>query len=306
MMEVVYAFCGLVLAAFAVLTWQDAEHPHPRWSALFWALLAMLFGLGSWLPNWLSGLLLVLMVALDATGRVCHSLPRMPLPPTAGNRLAWPIACVPVGTLFGSVVCLATGWDLSRGALSGMAAGAFAAMLLAMRVTGGSPRELLDEGRRLNETIGSLSLLPQLLASLGVVLAAAGVGDWIAGGVLAVIPAGSLFWLVVANCFAMTALSALTGNSFASYPVISQGILIPLLLKPTGADASALGILTLAVGASGTLISPMAANFNLVPAALLELKDPWAVIRTQWKISALLWSVQVLIMWLLVENNPTH
>ena len=35
-------------------------------------------------------------------------------------------------------------------------------------------------------------------------------------------------------------------------------------------------------GYCGTLMTPMAANFNLVPVALLELDDPYAVIRAQW------------------------
>jgi uncharacterized membrane protein len=35
------------------------------------------------------------------------------------------------------------------------------------------------------------------------------------------------------------------------------------------------------IGYCGTLLTPMAANFNIVPAALLELKDPNAVIKAQ-------------------------
>jgi uncharacterized membrane protein len=34
-------------------------------------------------------------------------------------------------------------------------------------------------------------------------------------------------------------------------------------------------------GFCGTLMTPMAANFNLVPASLLELKDQYGVIRAQ-------------------------
>ena len=44
------------------------------------------------------------------------------------------------------------------------------------------------------------------------------------------------------------------------------------------APLAAIGMLS---GYCGTLLTPMAANFNLVPAALLELKDPNAVIRQQ-------------------------
>lgn len=34
-------------------------------------------------------------------------------------------------------------------------------------------------------------------------------------------------------------------------------------------------------GYCGTLMTPMAANFNIVPAALLELKDKYQVIKVQ-------------------------
>ena len=42
-----------------------------------------------------------------------------------------------------------------------------------------------------------------------------------------------------------------------------------------------LGALGMLTGYCGTLLTPMAANFNLVPAALLELDDPNGVIRMQ-------------------------
>jgi uncharacterized membrane protein len=41
---------------------------------------------------------------------------------------------------------------------------------------------------------------------------------------------------------------------------------------------AAIGMLS---GYCGTLLTPMAANFNIVPAALLELPDKNAVIRAQ-------------------------
>ena len=40
-------------------------------------------------------------------------------------------------------------------------------------------------------------------------------------------------------------------------------------------------IITLTAGSSGTLITPMAANFNIVPAALLEMKSPYGVMKFQ-------------------------
>jgi uncharacterized membrane protein len=50
-------------------------------------------------------------------------------------------------------------------------------------------------------------------------------------------------------------------------------------------------------GYCGTLMTPMAANFNLVPAALLELKDPYGVIRAQWRTGALLLACNIALMY---------
>jgi len=47
-------------------------------------------------------------------------------------------------------------------------------------------------------------------------------------------------------------------------------------------------------------MTPMAANFNLVPAALLELDDPNAVIRAQFPTAIALMSVNLVLMYWLV------
>ena len=57
--------------------------------------------------------------------------------------------------------------------------------------------------------------------------------------------------------------------------------LCQLLIEQHGAAPAILGSIGMLTGYCGTLMTPMAANFNLVPAALLELDDPNAVIRAQ-------------------------
>ncbi|MEO6102430.1 MAG: DUF979 family protein [Pseudoxanthomonas sp.] len=44
------------------------------------------------------------------------------------------------------------------------------------------------------------------------------------------------------------------------------------------------------------MLTPMAANFNIVPAVLLELKDPYAVIRSQAMTAFALMAVNVALM----------
>lgn len=295
MLEIIYTLVGLMLLWFSLLTVADKEHPRRLGTSSFWLILGILFGAGSLLPHALAGLLVVALVVLDGLGQVRAG----PAPGGLAEgsvRLAAPILIMPATILAASLLCRWRGWDLSQGALLGLALGSLLALLAAWRITGAPLRQIGDSGRHLNDTLGALSLLPQLLASLGVVFARAGVGDWLAGGVLQLVSPEQRVALVLANCLAMAGLAALTGNSFAAFPVVAQGILSPLLLKPFGSDPNALAVLTLAVGASGTLITQMAANFNLVPVALLELKSPLAVIRLQRPVALALFVAQVLFL----------
>ena len=59
----------------------------------------------------------------------------------------------------------------------------------------------------------------------------------------------------------------------------------------------AIGMLT---GYCGTLLTPMAANFNIVPAVLLDLPDQYGVIRAQWPTALILLAVNFMLMWMLV------
>jgi uncharacterized membrane protein len=94
--------------------------------------------------------------------------------------------------------------------------------------------------------------------------------------------------------------TVIMGNAFAAFPVMMAGIGLPLLIQRHGADPAALGAIGMVTGYCGTLMTPMAANFNLVPAALLELDDPNAVIRAQFPTAVVLMSVNLVLMYWLV------
>jgi len=182
---------------------------------------------------------------------------------------------------------------------NGIGAGFVAyAVLMAAR---GRAREAFDEGRRLNDSMGSVIILPQLLASLGVIFVASKVGDLIAEGIKGVIPAENLFLLVAANCLGMTLFTLVMGNSFAAFPVITAGVLVPLIIKPFGVDPAMAAIVTLTTGSTGTLMTPMAANFNIVPAALLGMRDQYAVIKFQVPFALTMWVLHVLVLWLMIR-----
>ncbi|HEU4812756.1 MAG TPA: DUF979 family protein, partial [Xanthomonadaceae bacterium] len=83
-------------------------------------------------------------------------------------------------------------------------------------------------------------------------------------------------------------------------PVMTAGIGLPLLVQQHGAEPAILGAIGMLTGYCGTLLTPMAANFNLVPAALLELDDPNAVIRMQVATALPLMAVNLVLMaWLI-------
>ena len=86
-----------------------------------------------------------------------------------------------------------------------------------------------------------------------------------------------------------------------SVPVIASGVLVPLIIKPFGVNPAMAAIITLTAGSSGTLMTPMAANFNIVPAALLNMRDQYGVIKFQLPYALTIWSFHVLLLWLLIK-----
>ncbi len=251
-----------------------------RWgNGLFWGILGVLFAWGSLLPYRVSGLLVIALVVLDGLGLVAEERGetgdgrREKVHP----RAHWPVLAIPLVTFVVAFLFGRAGWDASTGAVVGLALGSLGGMALALALFRDTPVALLDEGSRLNDTMGAVSILPQLLASLGVLLTAAGVGKWMAG----LFPThGHWALLAMLICVSMSLLTVLLGNSFAGFPVIATGLLFPLLIVPYQLDPC-LAMLLLTAGSTGTLITPMAANFNLVPPALLGMKNPYGVIRFQ-------------------------
>lgn len=310
-LDIVYVLTGIVLFVFSVLTFTDKAHPNRYASGLFWLILSIAFTFGSLMPHWLTGLLVLFMIAIDGLGRVSRGSRKeasqedqVAQASRLKNRIFWPVISIPLVTFLFAVAFRLAGFDsatVNRAALIGLGAGGVVAAALALRITGGSVRTLFEEGRRVNDAIGSLSLLPQLLASLGIIFTAAKIGDLIAAGIQYIVPEQSLFLLVFANCLGMAVFTMAMGNSFAAFPVIASGVLVPLIVKPFGVDPAMVAILTLTAGSTGTLMTPMAANFNIVPTALLNMKNQYGVIQFQLPFALTIWSCHVLLMWILIR-----
>ena len=145
------------------------------------------------------------------------------------------------------------------------------------------------------DVVGPLSMLPMLLAALGAVFTAAGVGDVISRLVSNIIPAGNVTIGIIVYAIGMAVFTMIMGNAFAAISVMTVGIGAPFALK-YGADPVVIGSLALTCGYCGTLCTPMAANFNIVPVAILEMKDKNGVIKKQVLVAVVMLVVQIVMM----------
>ena len=136
-----------------------------------------------------------------------------------------------------------------------------------------------------------------MLASLGAVFALAGVGD-IVGDIMGnAIPDGSILGATIAFGLGMALFTMVMGNAFAAFPVMLAAIGLPLLIRQYGGDPAIVCAIGMLAGFCGTLMTPMAANFNIVPAALLELKDRNGVIKAQVGTALPLLVVNIALIW---------
>jgi uncharacterized membrane protein len=101
----------------------------------------------------------------------------------------------------------------------------------------------------------------------------------------------------------MALFTMIMGNAFAAFPVMTAGIALPLIMTRFGGNVVVMSAVGMLSGFCGTLMTPMAANYNIVPAALLELPDEYAVIRAQIPTALLLLLANTLIMYLFVYRH---
>ncbi|MGQ0559526.1 MAG: DUF979 domain-containing protein [Sphingosinicella sp.] len=305
-----YTLAGAMFAAFALLSALDAANSRRFGNAAFWGLMALSLLAGSWLSDFANGLIVLGLVALAGFGLIGRSHPpttgddeRAGWSQRLGNRLFLPALIIPatalVGTLLYNYTPLAESGLIEARRETYVLLGLGVLLALACLFLWLLPPPLapLQEGRRLIDAIGWAAVLPQMLAALGVVFAAAGIGDIIGGATRAVIPEGSIFLTVLVFALGMAGFTMIMGNAFAAFPVMAAAIGVPLLIQGYGGDPAVVGAIGMLAGFCGTLMTPMAANFNIVPAALLELEDRNGVIKAQIGTALPLLAVNILLIW---------
>ena len=308
----VYALCGLMFAGFAVYSAMDRDTRKSWGNAAFWTLTALSFLAGDRLGDLGNGVLVLCLAGLAAFGLVgrgdkatAPSEDRAASALRFGNRIFIPALILPLGVAIGVLVLkpvtlgghpLMDPKQVTLISLSLAVAAALATALVLLRQPPAAP---LREGQRLANTVSWAALLPQYLAALGVVFAAAGVGKEIGVLVTTYLPVDTRLAAVSVYCVGMAAFTFLMGNAFAAFPVPTGGVALPILVGPFGGNPAVIASLGMLSGYCGTLMTPLAANFNLVPPALLEIPDRYAVIKVQIPTALLMLVVNVVLMYAL-------
>lgn len=309
----VYLLAGLMFAATAVLSARDPANPKRIRNAAFWGLMALSFLAGGRLGDFGNGLLVLALAACGGLGGLGHGRSATTSPEerrTAatrhGNWLFVPALIIPATALAGTLLLKhvqvggAPLVEPGQVTLISLAGGIIIALAVSIAWLRPSPSAPLQEARRLLDSIGWAAILPQMLAALGAVFAFSGVGEATGRLMTAYIPLEGRFAAVAVYAVGMALFTMVMGNAFAAFPVMTAAIGLPLIVRRFGGDPTIMSAIGMLSGFCGTLMTPMAANFNIVPVALLALRDRNAVIKVQAPTALGLLAANTLLMYFLV------
>jgi uncharacterized membrane protein len=290
----IYVLMGLLMGGVALQNAFDATNPRRINNTIFWGTYAISFLAGSYLSDFANGCLVIVMVASVAIGGLGQGTA---VHTTAGERQAsaerWknllfvPALAIPTVTLLGALY-LKNAYlfghalvDPKQVTQISLGLATIVALTVAMVMLRPPPLAPIREARRLLDSVGWTAVLPQTLAALGALFALAGVGTVVASLAQRWIPLEHMFVAVATYTVGMALFTMIMGNAFAAFPVMTAGIGLPVIVHHFGGNVVIMAAVGMLSGYCGTLMTPMAANFNVVPVALLELPDQHAVIKAQ-------------------------
>lgn len=281
-LNVVWVIIGLITIYAGIKNLLDKENPSRVGTAVFWCSFGIVCGFGSWLPAKVSGVLVLIMclppifkkVKIGKTDNLTKEHTEQQFK-KIGMKIFVPAFSVAVCSLFFALFS-------NMSSMVAITVGVIVAMVLLMAfdTKQNKPAVFLNDSERFLGITGPLSMLPQLLGCLGGVFTAAGVGDVIAQLVEKIVPKGNVNIGIIIYAIGMVLFTMIMGNAFAAITVMTVGIGAPFVLA-YGANPVVIGMLALTCGYCGTLLTPMAANFNILPVAILNMKDRWGAIKNQ-------------------------
>lgn len=281
-LNVVWVIIGLITIYAGIKNLLDKENPSRVGTAVFWCSFGIVCGFGSWLPARVSGVLVLIMCLPPIFKKVKIGKTDNPTKEHTeqqfkkiGMKIFVPAFSVAVCSLFFALFS-------NMSSMVAITVGVIVAMVLLMAFDAkqNKPAVFLNDSERFLGITGPLSMLPQLLGCLGGVFTAAGVGDVIAQLVEKIVPKGNVNIGIIIYAIGMVLFTMIMGNAFAAITVMTVGIGAPFVLA-YGANPVVIGMLALTCGYCGTLLTPMAANFNILPVAILNMKDRWGAIKNQ-------------------------
>ena len=315
-LEHIYWLTGLMMAGVAIVNARDKTNPRRFNNTAFWGIYSVTFLAGSRLPDIVSGFLviaLVLVASIRGLGQgKKEGATREELEASSrrwGNKLFIPALTIPLVTVLGTFIfkkITINGSplvDVKQVTVISLAVATLIALSVGMAMLKPPLLAPIKEARRLLDAVGWAAVLPQMLAALGALFAIAGVGNVVTGLAERWIPLDNAFVVVVTYAIGMAVFTMIMGNAFAAFPVMTAGIGLPLIVTRFGGDPTIMAAIGMLSGFCGTLMTPMAANFNIVPTALLELPDENAVIKVQIPTALMLLGANILLMYFLVFRH---
>ncbi len=298
LLQIFYIMVGLFFLLTMMFTLKDKNHKTKYGTALFWGILGFIFILGEAIPPVISGFLIVVIGVLAAFNQINMGTIKQ-LDSTFASLQANKIGIkIFVPSLIIALVALLIAQFTPISGVAAVGISAMVALVATFLITKAKPSELVEDSNRMFQAVGSTAILPQLLAALGALFTAAGVGDIISNLISSVIPEGNILIGITAYCVGMAVFTAIMGNAFAAFSVITVGIGVPFVFAQ-GGDPIVASALAMTAGFCGTLLTPMAANFNILPVALLETKDKNAVIKAQAVFAFILLAIHIPLMYFL-------
>lgn len=296
-LNVVWVIIGLITIYAGIKNLLDKENPSRVGTAVFWCSFGIVCGFGSWLPAKVSGALVLIMCLPPIFKKVKIGKTDNPTKEHTeqqfkkiGMKIFVPAFSVAVCSLFFALFS-------NMSSMVAITLGVVVAMILLIAYDSkqNKPVVFLKDSERFLGITGPLSMLPQLLGCLGGVFTAAGVGDVVAQLVEKIVPKGNVNIGIIVYAIGMVLFTMIMGNAFAAITVMTVGIGAPFVLA-YGANPVVIGMLALTCGYCGTLLTPMAANFNILPVAILNMKDRWGVIKKQVLVAIIMLVFQICYM----------